>query len=462
MLRTLAVLYFGAVLHAAPPPTLAAKIRALIEHSPTAADGYWGIEIADAATGATIYRSNSDKFFVPASNTKLFTTAMTLTRLGSRARIQTTINAAQPPDPDGVLGCDLVLVGAGDPSLTGTDLEAMADRLVERGLRRINGSIVGDDTAFDWEPYSPGWSIDDAVEGYGAPTSALTVNDNIVMLHVTPSGVRLDPAVPLLTIENRIQEDDSAPVRIHYERLPGSNVLRLWGSLRKSTEERTIELGVDDPARYAAMILADALRRKGVQIAGKAEARHRLAGANAQPQAATIELARHDSLPLLEDLRVTDKSSQNMHAETYLRLVGRGSRTTGLDELHKFLNEAGIDQKKYSLRDGSGMSRLNVVTPHAVVELLLYMAKSTNYEDWTTMLAVGGIDGTLENRMKSKKLKGRIFAKTGSLTHVTALSGYAERRNGRRYVFSMIANNYNGPAADIRDVMDKICSLLVD
>jgi D-alanyl-D-alanine carboxypeptidase/D-alanyl-D-alanine-endopeptidase (penicillin-binding protein 4) len=170
---------------------------------------------------------------------------------------------------------------------------------------------------------------------------------------------------------------------------------------------------------------------------------------------------------LIEDLRVTDKTSQNLHAETYLRLVasqklGQGSRQAGLDELHAFLEEAKVDQKLYSIRDGSGLSRLNVVTPHAIVELLVYMAKSANDEDWTTMFPVGGIDGTLENRMKSKKMKGRVIAKTGSLTHVTALSGYVMRRSGKRYAFSILVNNYNGPASDIRTVIDKICSVLVD
>jgi D-alanyl-D-alanine carboxypeptidase/D-alanyl-D-alanine-endopeptidase (penicillin-binding protein 4) len=228
-----------------------------------------------------------------------------------------------------------------------------------------------------------------------------------------------------------------------------------------------IHLGVDDPARYAALVFLDALQRRGIVVTGKADVRHRLQGASLEPPATPLILARHESLPLIEDLRTTDKTSQNMHAETYLRLVsaqqsGQGSRMAGLNELHTFLNEANIDQKQYSIQDGSGLSRLNVVTPHAIVALLLYMAKSTKDEDFTTMLPVGGIDGTLERRMKTKKIKGRILAKTGSLSHVTALSGYVLRRNGKRYAFSIIVNNYNGPSTDIRDVIDKICNVLVD
>jgi serine-type D-Ala-D-Ala carboxypeptidase/endopeptidase (penicillin-binding protein 4) len=451
----------------ATAPSLAARIRAFIAQSPVAATAYWGIEIADALTGTPIFKLNQDNFFVPASNTKLFSTAMTLDRLGSRFRIETVVQSAQPADPDGVLACDLVLKGGGDPSLKTADIETLAEQLFEKGIKRIAGSVIGDDTLFLWEPYNPGWSIDDAVEGYGAPISALTLNDNSITLHLTPSGTAFEPPVPLLLLENQVQSDEMMPARIHYDRLPGSPNLRLWGFTHSDTPDPQISLGVDDPARYAALALMDALQRRGIQITGKADARHRVPGARNDFAPDQIVLARHESLPLIEDLRVTDKTSQNLHAETYLRLVasqklGQGSRQAGLDELHAFLEEAKVDQKLYSLRDGSGLSRLNVVTPHAIVELLVYMAKSANDEDWTTMFPVGGIDGTLEDRMKSKKMKGRVMAKTGSLTHVTALSGYVMRRSGKRYAFSILVNNYNGPASDIRTVIDKICSVLVD
>jgi serine-type D-Ala-D-Ala carboxypeptidase/endopeptidase (penicillin-binding protein 4) len=467
--RTLAALTVSLTALAAPAtaPPIAATIQALIAHSPVAASAYWGIEIADATTGVPIFRLNQDNFFVPASNTKLFSTALTLSRLGSKFRIETTLQAVQPADPDGLLSCDLILKGAGDPSLKTADLESLADQLFQRGIRHINGSIIGDDTLFLWEPYNPGWSIDDAVEGYGAPVSALTLNDNEITLHLTPSGTAFEPPVSLLTIENQLQLDESAPTRIHYDRLPGSPNLRLWGVTHADMKDPQIVLGVDDPARYAALTLLDALQRRGITVTGKAEARHRLPGQKIDPQPEMIVLARHESLPLIEDLRVTDKSSQNLHAETYLRLVasqnsGVGSRQDGLAKLHTFLEEASIDQKQYNLHDGSGLSRLNLVTPHAIVALLMYMAKSANDEDWTTMFPIGGIDGTLENRMKSKKMKGRVIAKTGSLSHVTALSGYITRRSGRRYAFSILVNNYNGPASDIREVIDKICNVLVD
>jgi D-alanyl-D-alanine carboxypeptidase/D-alanyl-D-alanine-endopeptidase (penicillin-binding protein 4) len=463
-------IFFLNILHlpaAPPPPPLSTTIRSLISHSPTAATAYWGIEIADASTGTSIFHLNQDNFFVPASNTKLFSTALTLSRLGSKFRIETTLQSAQAADPDGLLSCDLILKGAGDPSLKTADLEALADQLFERGIRLIKGSIIGDDTLFLSEPYNPGWSIDDAVEGYGAPISALTLNDNEVILHLTPAGPVFEPPVPILTIESQLQTDDAVPSRVHYERLPGSPNLRVWGVTHSEMKDPEIHLGVDDPARFAALVLLDALQRRGIIVTGKADVRHRGPGQMLNLPTDLIVLARHESLPIIEDLRLTDKTSQNLHAETYLRLVsaqqsGQGSRVAGLDALHAFLEGVGIDQKLYSIHDGSGLSRLNVVTPHAIVELLLHMANSTNDEDFTTMLPIGGTDGTLEHRMKSKRIKGRIIAKTGSLSHVTALSGYVLRRSGKRYAFSILVNNYNGPSSDIREVIDKICNVLVD
>ncbi len=473
------ILTIASVALAATPPDAAAKlaadIQALIAHSPASATAYWGIEVADASTGNMVYRSNADNFFVPASNTKVFSTALALTRLGPRFRIATTVTAAQPPDPDGNLACNLILKGAGDPSLITADLESLADQLVERGIHKIDGNIVGDDSLFPWEPYNPGWSVDDTVEGYGAPIGALTLNDNSITLHIapnppgdpTPAALVFDPPVPLFTLENDLQADETLPARIHYDRLPGSDRLRLWGAIHRNTKDPEIVLGVDDPARYAALVLLDALQRKGISVTGKAEVHHRGAGAKPELETYPIVLARHESGPLIEDLRLTDKTSQNLHAETYLRLVasqraGQGSRSAGLMELKRFMDSAGIDQNEYNLQDGSGLSRLNLVTPHAMVSLLVYMAKSAYNDAWTSMLAVAGSDGTLEHRMKSKELKGRIVAKTGSLSHVTALSGYIDRKGGKRYAFSILVNNYNGPATDIRATIDKICSLLVD
>jgi serine-type D-Ala-D-Ala carboxypeptidase/endopeptidase (penicillin-binding protein 4) len=452
---------------AAPPPPLANRIRYLMAHSPVAATSFWGLEIVDAESGALIYHSNADHFFVPASTTKLFTTALSLSRLGPAYRAHTTVSSSQHPDANGLLAADLVLNGAGDPSLKTADIEFLAEQLYQSGLRRIDGAVIGDDSAFLWEPYSPGWSIDDALESFGAPVSALALNDNSITVQISPDSLSFVPPLPLFTVENQLEPNPLTATKINLDRLPGSNTLRVWGTIQPTAKLSSIDIGVDDPARYAALALFDSLVRHGIQVSGKPVSRHKFPGDRFPIPPSPVILAQHDSAPLVEDLRVTEKTSQNLHAETYLHLVARerlglGSRAAGLSELTTFLDEAKVDKEDYRFYDGSGLSRLNVLTPHAVTTLLRYMAKSPINDDWFSLLAVSGVDGTLEHRMKNQKIKGRIVGKTGSLSHVSALSGYVLRRNGTRYAFSILVNNYNAPSSDVRELIDKLCSLLVD
>jgi D-alanyl-D-alanine carboxypeptidase/D-alanyl-D-alanine-endopeptidase (penicillin-binding protein 4) len=235
-----------------------------------------------------------------------------------------------------------------------------------------------------------------------------------------------------------------------------------------------LQLGIEDPARYAAIALRQALEDRGITVGGGAVARHlypnQVADLKQAPATANdpgIELASRTSASLLEDLRITAKVSQNLHAELALRAVGKaqrhvGSREAGLEELKSFLGEAGIASDGYNLNDGSGLTRLNLVTPETVVKLLCYMYQSKARENWLSMLPVGGQDGTLSGRFAEKAVLGRIHAKTGSLSHVTALSGYAQRRRGDWVAFSILVNNFNGPASEVRGVMDRICNLIVE
>jgi D-alanyl-D-alanine carboxypeptidase/D-alanyl-D-alanine-endopeptidase (penicillin-binding protein 4) len=462
------ILLTGLLVAAAPPPSpLATRIHNLLAQSPLAGTSFWGIEIVDVSSSAPIFRANENHFFVPASTTKLFTSALALSRLGPAFRIQTTVSSAQQPDANGLLAGDLVLNGAGDPSLKTADVEFLAEQIYQRGIRRVDGAVIGDDSAFLWEPYSPGWSIEDPVQGDGAPVSALTLNDNSVTLHLSPGSVSFDPPVPLFQVENQLEPNPIGPSIIHFERLPGSLNLRIWGTIQPDAKESTVSLSVDDPALYAAMVLFDALLRHGVSIEGKPHARHRRPGEKFPAPSAPCVLAVHESAPLVDDLRLTEKTSQNLHAETYLHLValqraGLGSRSAGLDELHDFLDVAKVPKDQYMLYDGSGLSRLNLLTPHAVTSLLSYMAKSTVNDDWFSLQAVAGVDGTLERRFKNVKIRGRISGKTGSLSHVSALSGYVTRKSGKQYAFSILVNNYNAHTAEIRDLIDKLVTLLVD
>lgn len=484
------------LLLAAAPAVLAQslqqRIEMLLSSSPGAQRAFCGVQVVSLDRNELLADAQSHRFFVPASNTKLFTTALALVRLGPEYRFQTIVVADGTLDPAGRLRGDLRLVGGGDPTLsnraipytkgprTGNPLQAieeLAEKVIAAGVRRIDGDVIGDDTAYIWAPYPEGWSLDDPVWEYGAPVSALTINDNAVLVQLRaektgrPVALSLSPSLEYYVIDNRIRAD-AVERAIRIERFAGSRQIRLWGSLPPGQVSELL-VAIDDPALYAAHALADALRRRGVSVAGRAVARHRFANEVADLKtgdgrpAGGVELARRSSPPLIEILRIIDKVSQNLHAELVLREVGRarrriGSREAGLEELYAFLTDAGVDRSEYRFEDGSGLSRLNLVTPSAVVKLLSYMHLSPHRDAWVSLLPVGGEDGTLSTRFTGMPGASRIRAKTGTLSHVSALSGYAESASRGPLAFAIICNNYNSPSSEIRDVIDKISILATE
>jgi D-alanyl-D-alanine carboxypeptidase/D-alanyl-D-alanine-endopeptidase (penicillin-binding protein 4) len=474
------------------------RIAAFLDASPVARASFWGIRVVNLEKDRVVFERNADRLFLPASNAKLFTTALALARLGPDYLFQTRVLADRTPGGDGCVE-SLRLVGGGDPNLSGraipysrdapagdplAAIENLSTQVAARGVHCVSADIVGDDTAYVWQPYADGWSIDDPVWDYGAPVSALSVNDNALSVMVLPGSYATDPARIVLTppleyyeIDNRVRTvaaGRQSERKIILERLPGARQLRIWGALPLRDSGDTEVVGIDDPALYAAMAFRDALARRGIAIRGEARAVHLYPsqvsglqnGPAPEPQPG-VELARRDSAPLLEDLRITDKVSQNLHAEMALRAVAKarrhiGSREAGLAEEQAFLDEAGIDRASYTFADGSGLSRLDLVTPAAVVRLLRHMYHSAARDAWVSLLPVAGQDGTLHARFADTPVAGRIFAKTGSLSHVSALSGYARRSNGEMLAFSILVNNYNGPGADVRAAIDRVCALMLE
>ena len=411
---------------------------------------------------------------------------MALSRLGPDFKFTTRVLS---------VGKDLVLLGGGDPNLsprpipyqkgpiTGDPLIAihdLADQIAAKGVTHVDGDIVGDDSWYVWEPYAPGWSIDDPLYDYGAPVSGLTLNDNTLGLHVAPgahegapAAIVPNPPLEYYHIDNRVHTIAAGGQRrVHYQR-DGFD-LEIWGEIPMGDRGEDLALGIEDPALYAAKALRQALEERGITVEGRAVARHafpnefaNLTQGTAPEAPAGTELARRVSAPLLEDLRITDKVSQNLHAELALRAVARvrrgiGSREAGLAELHDFLAEAGIAADQYGINDGSGLSRQNLVTPATVVKLLRFMYQSPARESWISLLPVGGEDGTIASRFTDPAVAGKVHAKTGSVAHVSALSGYFQRANGNWAAFSILVNNFNGSAADVRGVMDRICAFIME
>src|SRR5437899_12212351 len=411
-------------LYAAGVKPLPKRIAAVLS-DPDLARGFWGIEVVSLPSGRILYAQNADKLFTPASNTKLFTTAAALALVGPDYKFHTTVETAGTLDKYGRLSGDLVLMGRGDPNLSGRALpydlrterndhpiqvlENLADALVQKGVKYVDGDIVADDSYFAFERYGEGWSQDDLVWGDGAPVSALTINDNVVFVNILPADrpgekafVSVKAFAEYYRIDNRIITTPAGTGRKFFvNREPGSTVLTLWGNMPLDDAGANEALAIEDPAEFAAGLFRQLLEKRGIVVYGHQRTRHtELATlstfsvtANApsrggsfsdkdsdgQPRPLKIDhaitLASYDSKPLLQDVRVVNKVSQNLHAEILLRLLGRergtaGTIEGGLEVLRGFLTQAGISNDQYVFYDVCGLSRQNLVMPHAILQLL--------------------------------------------------------------------------------------------
>ncbi|MBI5280087.1 MAG: D-alanyl-D-alanine carboxypeptidase/D-alanyl-D-alanine-endopeptidase [Candidatus Solibacter usitatus] len=449
--------------------------------APAARKAAWGVHVIDLASGRTLYARNAGVPFTPASNTKLFSTALALMRLGPDYRFETRVLGAAPGSAGRMKG-DLRLVGGGDPTLSARampyqkgpiegdplqGLAALADEVVVQGVRVVEGNVIGDDTLWPWQPYPEGWAAGDLAWEYGAAVSALTLNDNAISITVrpgqspgAPAELALRPAVEHFTFLCTLRTEAGAERKITLDRAPGSSVVEIGGAVPPNSAPYSRLIAVEDPARFAAEAFLLLLRARGVSVGGAARTAHRAAGQPYLPPQGVV-LARRLSPPLLEIARVVDKVSQNLHAEILLREVGRvkrgqGTAAAGQDEMEEFLLGLGIEKPDFSLEDGSGLSRRTLISPTAVTSLLGYMHQSPHGEAFWSLLPVAGEDGTLSTRFRGVDGASSIRAKTGTISHVAALSGYAGLNGGRRLAFSIIANGATGPAAEVRAVIDRI------
>ncbi len=462
---------------------LAARLNRLLQTAP--ANGFVGIEVVQVLSGKTLFRRNEDRLFLPASNMKLLTSALALERLHGDYRYSTRVLR----QPSG----DVVLAGAGDPALSDrpfpydktTDkipvtskkiVDRLAEQMVAHGVTRIDGDVVGDDTLYPWDPYPPSWTMDDAANDYGAPVSALTLNENIVTLSIRPGAeagdaarFSLTPALEFLSLDNRVVTGGKT-TKIDLQRLAGSGQWRVSGNIAPGSGLYTEALPVDDPALFAAAMLYEALLRQGVAIRGRPVARHRL-----RPDAYVApegdQIAVHRSPELTEILQVMDKVSHNLFAELILREVarvagGEASTAVGVKEMGAYLAGMGaaasdLHLSDWHVDDGSGLSRNAMVTPRLLSRVLVRMAMSPQRDVWRSFLPVGGDDGTLDQRLCCLSQGKGIRAKTGSLDRVSALSGYADSKTYGALAFSILVNDFSVRTVDARHWVDRVASSLL-
>lgn len=452
----------------------------------------WGVFVLSLRDGRTLYARDATLLFTPASVMKVYTTAVALDELGAGYRWRTSVYASAAPDRAGTVSGDLVLYGRGAPDLTSrpgrdgpSQLAALADELYRRGVRRVRGDVVGDESFFRGERQGDGWLWEDLQWYYGAEPSALTLDGNEVTLSLAPGPregdpveFKLVPPTDHLSVTNDART--SAPgtrAKLGVTRSLSANDVRVWGELPAGAAAYGVRLSVREPALRAARLFREALRERDIEVTGRAravdartpeEARLDVSGA--------VELAQVESRTLGEVVRETNKESLNLQAELILRTLGRergappperdprrtrepDADEAGLTVVRRWLEAAGVTTEALALHDGSGLSRLNLVTPEATARLLARIAQTPSAEIFRASLPVAGRDGTLQSRMRSDASAEPVVAKTGTLTYVNALAGYASTVEGEPLAFAIFCNDKTETQTSLR-VIDQIALAL--
>lgn len=465
---------------------LQTQLRAITSR-PELRRGHIGVKIAALDSGKIIYEENAEKYFMPASNMKNFTVAAALEKLTPDFRFATSAYAPAKPDANGTIRGDLTIYGRGDVSFSGTfydgdyykGLDALAQKLADSGLKRVEGNLIGDESYFKGFPIPSTWEWDDLQWYYGAEVSALGIGDNSVDLSVKPGSqlnapcfVQVTPVNTIIKIINNCVTGPAGTKReIKVFKKLDQDILEISGTFSADDKGYSGMVTVAQPAELFVEVLRGLLLKKGIAVTGQNRVSNgvNVAVENNQTAAPKIEIARLESLPLSIIAAKTMKPSQNLYTETILWTLGEeiGDKTDpkktsaerGLAVVQKFLSDAGIAPDSIIQWDGSGLSRHDLVTPSSVVQLYAYMAKSRYANVWREALTVGGVDGTLRNRFKGTSAENNVRGKTGTIDQVSALSGYLTTAAGEKLIFSVIINAVNDSKLRNRTIDDIVVKL---
>ena len=483
-------LIIGCAPRLAPPPALAQPLDDLSPHEqlrrdlrdifsePSVDHGVWSAAVHSLRHGETLYSANSFRLQTPASNQKVLTTAAAAERLGWDYRYTTRIYSTGTVDSNGALNGDVVVVSDGDPTINPRHPQRWAifdewgKQLAAKGIRTVNGHLIGDDNAFEEPGWGLGWAWDDLAFGYGAAASALQYHENQVELVVGPgleAGARaiisVSPAGSGLTIDHQVTTvAPGEPARLTLLRRPGSEMLTVSGQVALGSPPVTEYAAVDNPTQVYLNAMRVAFGRHGVNIE---RTPLDIDAVRLPPDLSKATLLIEDKSPsLTEIIDVTLKWSRNIYAETMLRsMAPEGAPKTaagGLAALEETLNDWGIFRDYFLARDGSGLSRYDYLSADALTWLLTYLwADPKHAELYRAAMPVFGVNGNLANRLKDTPASGRVWAKTGSMSQVRSLSGYIVTTDGEPLVFAFIVNGFRVPAREIDAAIDRALLRLV-
>ena len=446
----------------------------------------WGVFVMSTRDGRVLVSHNSDRLFTPASNMKIYTTAVALDLLGPDYRWRTSVYTDKQPDASGVVDGNLTLYGRGAPDLDSKKgLTSLADQMYQRGVRRVRGNVIGDDSYFRGELYGLGWQWNDLQWYFGAEPSALTIDENSVELTISPANKVGTSATLTLNhganylhlVNNTATAGREAATTLGINRGLSDRELIVWGDFPVSGRPFSAFLSVPKPALWAATLFKEALIARGIKVEGDARSQDaRVAERDKFDPQKAIEIGQENSAALTEIVRHTNKESDNLYAELILRTMGkergptapdpderknraRGDDKAGTALVMSWLNRNGVATDGLAIWDGSGLSRLDLVTPEATARLLAGIARTNAATAFHDSLPIAGRDGTLGGRLS--RLTGRIFAKTGTLTYDHSLSGYAVTQNNEVLAFSIFCNDASGRGNPVR-LIDQIAGLIAE
>jgi D-alanyl-D-alanine carboxypeptidase/D-alanyl-D-alanine-endopeptidase (penicillin-binding protein 4) len=451
---------------------LAARIDSILAR-PQLSRAQWGIEVRDASTGQTLYARNASRRFIPASNLKLIISATAAHHLDPDYRFRTSVYATGPVR-DGTLEGDLVLYGRGDPMISARYFpsrtavwEMLADSLLARGIRRVTGGVVADESWIDREYVRDDWEAYDRRWWYAAPVGALGMNDNSIDFRIEPGASAGSPAritgSPASSAWRLVNASRTVargrPHTFDLERGAEPGVVRAYGNLPLGTGADTESFAVDNPARFTGIVFREVLERKGIAVDRNTVL------VVSDPSASTVAnatpIVEWHSPPLPQAIGPVLMNSQNWFAELLVKTVGRevrgeGSWDAGLAVEREFLTRVvGIDSADFVLRDGSGLSAGNHVTPRALVRLLDYVRRTPRQAVVRRALPLSGAEeGSLRSRLTD--LRGRVAAKTGYIGGADSLAGFVTLPDGREIIFCIIANGGGQPSARMKAGIDDV------
>ncbi len=456
---------------------LVSQIEYLV-NDPILANAQIGLYIESIKDNRIIFQQNENKLFVPASNQKLFTTAAALENLGREYRFRTEVYAFGEIS-DSTLKGDLVIRGMGDPSISGKfrDGDALAifrewtDSLKAKGIVKISGDIIGKEGFFTDQKLGNGWMWDDESYYYAAQINALSYNDNVVEILLSPGDsigatvrIQTEPHSDYITILNRAQTvhpDSLSNIKITRQR--AKNVVEISGKLSLSSQQIKKTVTIENPAIWFLSTFCNVLNDKGIVTEGTSKS---------SPIPFSLKEIQNNSLlfthyspELVQIVKVINKKSNNLYAEQTLKTLGaeitkKGTAKAGASVVNRWLKKLGIIENQAIIVDGSGVSRYNLISPLATAAVLKYMYHSKNFNDYYGSLPIAGRDGTLENLMKNSVAEGVARAKTGTMTNVRCLAGYTTDQSGKDYVFIIMVNSFSVPVQYVKEFQAKICILL--